>query len=386
MTGRIQSVIFYILLISHLYSNNNYPVILIHGFLGWGREEMSNYHYWGGSHDFEAIFRDAGYMVYTVSVGPISPNWERAVETYYQIKGGQLDYGANHSKERGYNPKPEGKSFAGLYPQWDENHPVHIIGHSQGGQTAKMLDYLLKTVFNNEESELLHDSQKGWIKSITTISTPHNGTTLAPIILEMFPFTHNLAPWLGLLEGDKIESLYDFDLDHWGLKKLPDESFNHYIKRVKASPVSNAENLCSWDLSLDGAHAFNQLYNEDSTIYYYSFPASTTEKKSRKNTHKPSTGTSLLLWPAALLIGKYKDAPNETWYENDGIVNTVSMSYPEGASFKYYDGYSQPGIWQVMETIRFDHRKVIGHHVKKKEMAAVLAIYNNHLKLLKNLK
>ena len=223
--------------ISCLFSNNNYPIILIHGFLGWGREEMSDYHYWGGSHDFEAIFRSAGYTVFTVSVGPISPNWERAVETYYQIKGGQLDYGANHSQERGYSQKPEGKSFTGLYPQWDENHPVHIIGHSQGGQTAKMLDYLLKTAFNNEESVLLHDAHRGWIKSITTISTPHNGTTLVPIMLDIFPFALNLAPWFGGIENNSLDRLYNFDLEHWGLEKKPDESTNNYFKSSNVSSI-----------------------------------------------------------------------------------------------------------------------------------------------------
>ena len=36
------------------YCQNTDPVILIHGFLGWGREEMAGYYYWGGLMDLEA--------------------------------------------------------------------------------------------------------------------------------------------------------------------------------------------------------------------------------------------------------------------------------------------------------------------------------------------
>ena len=60
---------------------------------GWGRDEMAGYYYWGGKTDLETELKSSGYGVYTVSVGPISPNWDRAIEAFYQIKGGQVDYG-----------------------------------------------------------------------------------------------------------------------------------------------------------------------------------------------------------------------------------------------------------------------------------------------------
>ena len=66
-------------------------------------------------------------------------------ELYYQIKGGQVDYGKGHSQLFGIIQKPKGKAFKGLYPKWNKNNPVHLIGHSLGGQTIRMLDYLLKT-------------------------------------------------------------------------------------------------------------------------------------------------------------------------------------------------------------------------------------------------
>ena len=60
-----------------------------------------------------------------------------------------------------------------------------------------MLNYLLNQEFYNnrgekEESDLLGNSYFGWIKSITTISTPHDGTTLTHIITSTIPYINIL--------------------------------------------------------------------------------------------------------------------------------------------------------------------------------------------------
>ena len=67
-----------------------------------------------------------------------------------------------------------------------------------GGQTARMLNYLLIQEINHnngekEESSLLGESHLGWIKSITTISTPHDGTTLSHIITSTIPYVQYFA-------------------------------------------------------------------------------------------------------------------------------------------------------------------------------------------------
>ena len=69
-----------IFLINLLVASNSYPIFLIHGFMGWGRNELSNHYYWGGDEDLQTILEDEGFKVYTLSVGPISSNWDRAVE------------------------------------------------------------------------------------------------------------------------------------------------------------------------------------------------------------------------------------------------------------------------------------------------------------------
>ena len=105
--------------------------------------------------DLESELRGAGFEVYTVSVGPISPNWDRAIEAFYQIKGGQVDYGNEKAQKYGIIQRPTKKKYDGLFPEWDAQYPIHIISHSQGGQTARMLELLLKRSNPNEDSPLL---------------------------------------------------------------------------------------------------------------------------------------------------------------------------------------------------------------------------------------
>ena len=159
--------IFYLfILFTFLNASVKTPIILMHGFIGWGRDEMNGYDYWGGTIDLESYLISEGFEVYTVSMGPISSNWDRAIEAFYQIKGGQVNYGLKHSEEYGIIQSPNNKKYDGYYPIWDTNHPVHIIAHSQGGQTARMLEYILKYNNPDEDSELLSNKRNGWIKSV----------------------------------------------------------------------------------------------------------------------------------------------------------------------------------------------------------------------------
>ena len=104
-----------VLITSILLSSNNHPIILVHGFLGWGKEEVGDKNYWGGENDIEKYLNDMGYQVYSVSLGPVSSTYDCAIETFYQIKGGQVDYGQEHSEKYKIIRKPEGKVYKGFY-------------------------------------------------------------------------------------------------------------------------------------------------------------------------------------------------------------------------------------------------------------------------------
>jgi len=370
---------------SFIYSQNLYPIILIHGFLGWGRDEMSDYYYWGGRTDLESVLREDGYEVYTISVGPISPNFERAIEAFYQIKGGQVDYGNEKAIDLGIIQRPPKKYYSGLYPSWNSDNPVHIIAHSQGGQTATMLEMLLKKTIPGESSPLLSNKLSGWISSITTISTPHNGSTLVPIMLDVFPFALNLAPWFGGIEIESVDNFFNFDLEQWGLERRPGESFVEYYSRIKDSPITDSNNLCTFDLSPRGAADFNKNYKTDSDVYYFSFSTYASKKANNNYFHRPDSKMSFHLWSTSYLIGHYSDVPDSTWYKNDGICNTVSMTHPFGSKYTIFDNIPKKGVWQTMELLHMDHEAVIGHLVSKSTINNLIVLYKEHVKLLYSL-
>ena len=56
---------------------------------------------------------------------------DRAVQIYYQLKGGRVDYGQNHSDFHKHSRYGR-VSDKGLYEEWNEDNPIIIIGHSLG--------------------------------------------------------------------------------------------------------------------------------------------------------------------------------------------------------------------------------------------------------------
>lgn len=388
------------LLVGQLSAENNYPIVLIHGFVGWGPEEMGGYHYWGGKEDLAAYLELQGHEVYEVSVGPVSSNWERAVEAYTQIKGGQVDYGKSHAEKWGIVQMPKGKVYEGLYPQWDENHPVHLIGHSMGGQTIRMLSYLLTEIFYTEEDtvpeagNLLGQPRQGWIKSISTFATPHNGTTLSDIITKSIPFLQNFIG-LAAVVGTNF---YDFDLEHWNFDRQEEETWMEYFRRVREHPAWNTQNICAWDLSIDGARELNGYLQANPEIYYFSFALSSTHVDSATGYHLPNDDTSLILKAKARQMGKktvYWDdgtVTDSTWFESDGVVNTISqfgpttgLTGPDPIAEYHEDEPLIPGQWYVFGPLSADHWKIIGHGVTDEEREEIFTIYREHCDRLNHL-
>lgn len=73
--------------------------------------------------------------------------------------------------------------------KWDQDHPVHFIAHSQGGNTVRLLIELMKEGQKVDPGREKHEyfQKKGrdtWIRSLVTLATPHQGTTL-PSALEV---------------------------------------------------------------------------------------------------------------------------------------------------------------------------------------------------------
>lgn len=386
---------------SSLFGINNYPIVLVHGFMGWGEDEMGGYSYWGGKNNYVKMLEGKGHRVFEISVGPVSSNYERAVEMYYQLKGGQVDYGKKHSQKYKIIQKPIEKKYQGCYPEWSKENPIHIIGHSMGGQTARMLDYLLSQEFFEdqeglikEESELLGISLKGHIYSITAISTPHNGTTLTEIVTKTIPFIQYFVGIAGVVGTD----FYNFDLEQWGFKRNVKESWSSYLYRMRNHSSWKTKNISSWDLSLSGAEKLNSLFQISSDIYCFSVITSTTMKKENSDFHIPVRGTSIITRTRSKIIGSrngyWPDGSMTTpeWYENDGVVNSISMKVPvsksngSDASSKYDPkDLLITGQWYWIRIPGMDHWNIIGHLANKERKERSKAFFISHLKRLSDL-
>ena len=364
--------------------------------MGWGEEEMGPYKYWGGWFDLVGELEKEGYTIFVASVGPVSSSWDRAIELYHQIKGGQIDYGKDHSEKYGLIQKPPEKNFKGLYPQWSEKNPLHFIGHSMGGQTVRMLDYLLNNVLQDslgtiEKSKLLGKTNKGWIKSITTLSTPHNGTTISDFVNAGIPFLQNFIA----LAGVAGNSFYNFDLEQWGFKRFNEESWINYFKRMKQHSIWDSKNTVAWDSSIEGAKEINSLCVANPDVYYFSIANYKTKIDEDSGYHKPMKAMSNIIKVQARLMGRkkayYSDgtSTDSTWYLNDGVVNTVSMYGPTTGSsgpdpiteFRQGDVVI-PGQWYIMGNHEYDHSALIGHQMKKNEYSSLKKIYSDQLRIL----
>jgi triacylglycerol lipase len=360
------------------------PIILVHGFLGYGRDEVSpNFKSWGGRTDLQEVLKASGYTTFTASVGPVSSNYDRAIELYYQIKGGCVDYGKFHSDKFKHLQKT-GKCYPGFYPQWDAEHPVHLIGHSMGGQTIRLLNALLEKGVALEAQAAEHAAifdgyKKGWVKSITCIATPNKGATLASIVTDLRPFIKNDLVAIAALAGTNTDTgiLYDFDLEQWGLKRLAGETYKTYFDRVYQSAIwTNNKDFSIWDLKPEGALELNNFTGNSPNTYFFSISTRATNTGTNTGWEYPSLAMSPLLIPFAYPkpapfkkgIGNYTQSGaglvtvDKSWWQNDGVVNTVSMTGPDGSINVTYTGQDVvKGIWYNKPVFNgYDHFAIVG--------------------------
>ena len=60
---------------------------------------------------------------------------------------------------------------------------------------------------------------------------------------------------------------------------------------------------------------------------------------------------------------------DDSWRENDGLVNTASAGAPIGApSVKYDKNHVEPGVWNVFPAYDGDHMSFQGGLMKKRDM------------------
>ena len=371
---------------------NEYPIILVHGFCGWGREEMGGFKYWGGINDIEAKLNDLHYRTYTATVGPVSSNRERTVELYHYIVGGTVDYGAAHAKK--YGIKRFGHTYHGIYPSVSDENKIHLVGHSMGGHSIRQLENFLRDGSKEEQdyykenpdegiSELFLGGKK-WIHSLTCVAPAHNGSS-ALEFTDMVEITKKLILEFAAFAGLNLnESIYNFKLEQWGIKKEMGEFFLDYADRIIKSDIWTTKNNAWYDISIEGSELMNKNTKTYKDTYYFSHPCDTTLLNPLTGHHLPLIGTNPLFIGFAYEMGKYTDKDNATpigseWWPSDGCVPVISAQYPFGHPNREAsdtDIEFKPGIWNYFPAKHgWDHMDIVGVHSKLRMMHDVIPFY-----------
>lgn len=381
-------------------AKNNYPIIMVGGWMSWGRAELEGLKYWGGLSDIQQLLRDKGYEVYTAEVSPVGSNWDRACELYAQIRGGVVDYGLGHSAYFGH-AETTAKVYPGLYPLWGTVDPatgktrkVHLVGHSMGAQTIRLLAHLLENGSPTEmgvaaqypaysPSPLFTGSSatKNLVASVTSISGPHDGNTLVYLLGDQNVFNSYANFFTYLTSLAATDPAIDLKVDQWGIFKNAGESDVQFIIRtLTASPLAASLDSSLVDLSPQGAAFLNTQVKAQPDIYYFSYATNDTHADDL-GFQVPNDNMNPFLVPGSraegMLTGQFGTPPfpiDGNWWANDGLLPTFSQNGPKVNSTDiiidksaltddecYGDGVFSPGVWNYMGVKEnTDHYAVLG--------------------------
>ncbi|PHK49023.1 YSIRK-targeted triacylglycerol lipase [Staphylococcus edaphicus] len=347
------------------YKNQD-PIILVHGFNGFTDDINPSVlsHYWGGDKlNIRQDLESNGYETYEASVGALSSNYDRAVELYYYIKGGTVDYGAAHAEKYGHDRY--GKTYEGVYKDWQPGQKVHLVAHSMGGQTVRQLEELLRNgnkeelayqqAHGGEISPLYQGNNDNMINSITTLGTPHNGT-IAADKLGNEALVRQLAFDYAKFKGNK-NSRVDFGFGQWGLKQREGESYANYVQRVQNSALWTTQDNGFYDLTREGADKLNKQTSLNPNIVYKTYTGEST-RPTLLGKQKSDIDMFLRFTVTGNLIGK---AAEKDWRVNDGLVSTISSLHPFNQDYTEATDKVQKGIWQVTPIRHgWDHVDFVG--------------------------
>ena len=356
-----------------------YPLVFVHGMYGWGENEGINkyIHYWGAtSGSIAEYLREKGCECYEASVGPASSAWDRACELYAQLTGTWVDYGKVHSEKRGH--KQFGRNYEKpMIENWGPEKKIHLIGHSFGGTTIRMLVHLLTygapeevEASGNNVSPLFKGGKGDWVYSLTAICSPLNGTA-AHDTVERYRLKNFLRYGTYLYTGGLGRSplngkLVDFHLEQFGLTNTPgkkdSDSFLEAVKRINAS-----DDHVEYDMGPEGSKAINDRIRITPEVYYFSYPYNSVKATKSGKTHLPSyTKFPFLSFTSAIMTSDMKrhadEGENIEKIYNDGLVDTFSATHPHTEPYCLWEDVTalRPGVWNVMPITQGDHGTAIG--------------------------
>ncbi|KAF8533169.1 Alpha/Beta hydrolase protein [Trichophaea hybrida] len=440
------------------------PIVLVPGFVGWGSPLLNSFNYFGGFQDIAGTLVNRGWTVIIPQLGPFSSNWERACELYAQLTHGsydpdgtwdvQVDYGTEFQAflPNGLPAVATGRRQAfsltygtdGPAPRrlknwkWSEDSPVHFVTHSQGGNTVRYLIHLLRNG-KADHQYFAERKEKGWVESLVTLATPHNGTTIIDVLKNIDPtgIGHLLINQTIVTASFQPQQtrIYDPQLDHWGICPLPDEDFLTMSLRL-TSPGGPLQQWFQnnhngfYDNSIAGVAALNAIVGPPAeNVYYFTFSCGATLSTIPKGVLgrltnkvlgfipqgviKPphhalqlgSPGSQLPradMFPAFSIFGYVMGGYQLTieqksilacrsvdMQQNDGIVNTASMQGPRGSVIEDVDAtvvtLNRGRFYHMGTNDAMDHADAIGIVVDTELISRVKTMYLGIAELLSRL-
>lgn len=356
--------------------NCKYPLIFVHGMFGWGQNEGVNKFlpYWGATTgSLTDYLASIGIESYAASVGPLSSAWDQACELYAQLTGTTVDYGEAHSKKHGH--RRFGRTYeAPLFAGWSKEKKVHLIGHSFGGNTIRMLTHLLtygspeeSEMSGNDVSPLFLGGNSELVCSVTAICSPLNGTSAyetAKKFKLISPLKYISYNYAGIVGRSPFNGKFaDFHLEQFGLTNTPRRKDSEpFAKAVKTLFKTN--DCIEYDMSEQGAQDMNGFIKISPSVFYFSYPFNAVREFKSGKTYRPvDTDFFFLAMTSSLMLYDANHNGNhEKCTENDGLVDICSAMHPLSEPYNFYShGESiNPGTWNVMPTGRGDHGTPIG--------------------------
>ena len=334
--------------------------IFVHGLSGWGSYDKAykRMPYWGMfGGDLMQYLRRQGFACYAASVSPEGSAWDRACELYAQLTGTVTDYGKAHSERCGH--ARFGPDFSGrpLIPDWKSGKKLVLLGHSFGGATIRLFSQILDSGDEAEQEAAGADAlspfflggQGERLHALVTLAAPTNGTTAYD------------------LYQDK-----SFDVSAVKVSRWDDFWGNFFSNRKQAEKDGRSgEDYAAFDMHIDKALALNARIATLPQVYYFAVPCSATQAadgaqrpiRSRMEPMFRRSSARMGVYTGVTAGGFVLD---ESWRENDGLVNTISAMAPMGAPSKAFDPKAvTPGIWQILPTYPGDHMSLQGGMMKR---------------------
>ncbi|KAJ8438527.1 hypothetical protein Cgig2_024616 [Carnegiea gigantea] len=333
------------------------PIVLVHGIFGFGQGKLGGLSYFGGAEK-----KDDRVLV--PDLGSLTSIYDRARELFYYLKGGAVDYGEEHSKACGHSQF--GRVYEqGHYPEWDEDHPIHFVGHSAGAQVVRVLQQMLADKLHrkelikmvNEENvkhnmETTHNMKRPDIclnyaaqNDIPKCSRapfaqndrrPEDGRTMKPIsLLQICRLGVIIYDWFDI---PWQKAYYNFGFDHFNMswRKMGVWGLVDCLLG-NAGPFASGDWILP-DLTIQGSIGLNSHIQTFSDTYYFSYATKRTQQLFGLTVPSGILGIHPMLFIRVLQMSQWSHPPDipppykgyrdEDWWDNDGALNTISMMYP----------------------------------------------------------